>query len=243
MSEIWYVFTKDSRIWINQIPDVIICEDEPYYCLVSGVFTQENSTNPWWQSQYTGEWTPKGAESEMSILARRRLKTEKENGPDGNQAFLDALPPSFLAFDTDGRVIRMDVSANRLDPRLQWCRLSPRHRHRAPDWAGSQRRPFSSNVWLGPRKRPPRLRVDLLQHWQRRWSNNGGLTATFAGCEALRLLTTCAKHGFVTLFKMSFISSLTVAMTCSPSVRGPSLAIQSNADHCGTRNVVYAALR
>lgn len=55
----------------------------------------------------------------MSILARRRLKTEKENGPDGNQAFLDALPPSFLAFDTDGRVIRMDVSANRLDPRLQ----------------------------------------------------------------------------------------------------------------------------
>lgn len=27
----------------DQIPDIIICEDEPYYCLVSGVFTQENS--------------------------------------------------------------------------------------------------------------------------------------------------------------------------------------------------------
>lgn len=27
----------------DQIPDIIICEDEPYYCLVSGVFTHENS--------------------------------------------------------------------------------------------------------------------------------------------------------------------------------------------------------
>lgn len=81
------------------------------------IYSRELSTDPWWQPQYTGEWIPKGVESEMSILAQRRLKAEKKDGPDGNQAFLDALPPSFLAFDTDGRVIRMDVSASHLDPR------------------------------------------------------------------------------------------------------------------------------
>lgn len=67
--------------------------------------------------------------------------------------------------------------------------------------------------------------------------------ATFAGYEVLRPFTKCAKHGFVTPFKMSFISSLTAAMTCSLSVQGLSLAIQSKPDQCGTRNVVYAALR
>lgn len=83
-------------------------------------YSKELPVNSWWQPQYTGEWTPKGVESDMSILAQRKLKAEKKDGPDGNQAFLDALPPSFLAFDTDGRVIRMDVSAGRLNHRLQW---------------------------------------------------------------------------------------------------------------------------
>lgn len=89
--------------------DIIICEDEPYYCL------------------YTGEWIPKGVESEKSILAQRRLKAEKKDGPDGNQAFLDALPPSFLAFDTDGRVIRMDTFSKTSAPgsRLGWITTSP----------------------------------------------------------------------------------------------------------------------
>lgn len=206
-------------------------------------YSRELPVDSWWQPQYTGEWTPKGVESDMSILAQRRLKAEKKDGPDGNQAFLDALPPSFLAFDTDGRVIRMDVSVQSFKSLLTMGRLFPRHRRRDPDWAGSQHHPFSSNVWPGPRKLPPRLQVDLLPHWQWGWSNNGGLTATFAGCEALRPLTTCAKHGFVTPFKMSSISNLTAAMTCSLSVQGLSLAIQSKPDHYGTRNVVYAALR
>nr|KIR46477.1 aromatic amino acid aminotransferase I [Cryptococcus bacillisporus CA1280] len=100
---------KKAIYEVCQKYDVVICEDEPYYCL------------------YTGEWTPKGVESDMSILAQRKLKAEKKDGPDGNQAFLDALPPSFLAFDTDGRVIRMDTFSKTSAPgsRLGWITTSP----------------------------------------------------------------------------------------------------------------------
>jgi len=60
--------------------------------------------------QYTGEWTPKSHKSEKSILAQRAIDAEKKEGKEGNEAFVNALPPTYLRFDTDGRVIRMDVS-------------------------------------------------------------------------------------------------------------------------------------
>nr|KIR85626.1 hypothetical protein I308_04323 [Cryptococcus tetragattii IND107] len=202
---------KKAIYEVCQKYDVVICEDEPYYCL------------------YTGEWTPKGVESDMSILAQRRLKAEKKDGPDGNQAFLDALPPSFLAFDTDGRVIRMDTFSKTSAPgsRLGWITTSPIFIERLTRATEASTQAPSGFATA--------LTMRMIQQW--------GLTATFAGCEALRPLTTCAKHGFVTPFKMSSISSLTAAMTCSLSVQGLSLAIQSKPDHYGTRNVVYAALR
>ena len=64
---------------------MIICEDEPYYCL------------------YTGEWKP---QSQPAI----KNPVETLEGKQGQEAFINALPPTFLRFDTEGRVIRMDVS-------------------------------------------------------------------------------------------------------------------------------------
>ena len=61
-------------------------------------------------SQYTGPWTPQSHKSEKSILAQRQLEAEKEEGKKGQDAFLKALPPTYLHYDTEGRVIRMDVS-------------------------------------------------------------------------------------------------------------------------------------
>lgn len=48
----------------------------------------------------------------MTALAQRDAEAEKKEGKEGNEAFLRALPPTYLAYDTDGRVIRMDVSAH-----------------------------------------------------------------------------------------------------------------------------------
>lgn len=44
-------------------------------------------------------------------MAQREIDAEKEEGKKGHDAFLKALPPTYLRFDTEGRVIRMDVSA------------------------------------------------------------------------------------------------------------------------------------
>ncbi|ODN83143.1 hypothetical protein L202_01343 [Cryptococcus amylolentus CBS 6039] len=100
---------KQEIYKICQKYDVVICEDEPYYCL------------------YTGEWTPKDTKHERSIVAHRRIEAEMKEGSEGNQAFIDALPPSFLAFDTDGRVIRMDTFSKTSAPgsRLGWITSSP----------------------------------------------------------------------------------------------------------------------
>ncbi|WVW83022.1 hypothetical protein I302_105038 [Kwoniella bestiolae CBS 10118] len=89
--------------------DVIICEDEPYYCL------------------YTGEWTPKGTKSDRSVLAQRLADAEKKEGSEGNQAFIKQLPPSYLHFDTDGRVVRMDTFSKTSAPgsRLGWITANP----------------------------------------------------------------------------------------------------------------------
>jgi len=84
---------------------VIICEDEPYYCL------------------FAGKWTPQKHQSQQSVLAKRQEELEKSEGKDGNEAFLKALPPTFLTVDYEGRVIRMDVSGlshYNLSSNLSW---------------------------------------------------------------------------------------------------------------------------
>ncbi|KAL7424021.1 hypothetical protein Q5752_001606 [Cryptotrichosporon argae] len=87
--------------------DIIICEDEPYYCL------------------YTGKYVPRDATP--SILEQRQLDVEKKEGKEGNEAFLKALPPTYLKFDTDGRVIRMDTFSKTSCPgsRVGWITSSP----------------------------------------------------------------------------------------------------------------------
>ncbi|OCF35477.1 aromatic amino acid aminotransferase I [Kwoniella heveanensis CBS 569] len=89
--------------------DVIICEDEPYYCL------------------YTGEWTPKGSKSDRSVLEQRLLDSQKKEGPEGNEAYIKSLPPSYLNVDTEGRVIRMDTFSKTSAPgsRLGWITANP----------------------------------------------------------------------------------------------------------------------
>jgi aromatic amino acid aminotransferase I len=65
---------------------------------------------------YSGEWTPKNHKGQKSVLAQRQIEAEKKEGKDGQEAFIKALPPTYLRYDTEGRVIRMDVSDN-LRPR------------------------------------------------------------------------------------------------------------------------------
>lgn len=76
--------------------DVVIVEDEPYYCL------------------FMDKYVPRGAQ--LSPVAQAARDAEKDEGRKGDEAFLKSLPPSFLHFDTDGRVIRFDVSPSGSDP-------------------------------------------------------------------------------------------------------------------------------
>jgi aromatic amino acid aminotransferase I len=141
--------------------DVIICEDEPYYCL------------------FSGEWTPKSHKSDKSIIAERAIEAEKKEGKDGNEAFIAALPPTYLTYDTDGRVIRMDVSGFV----WLWLTVRPFPRRRALDLAsgGSPRRPFSSSVSPAPPRPAPRLLPGSPRRSPRRCSRRGALTGTSAG--------------------------------------------------------------
>jgi len=59
---------------------------------------------------YTGEWTPRSHKSATSVIAQRQIDAEKKEGKEGQEAFLKALPPTYLTVDYQGRVIRMDVS-------------------------------------------------------------------------------------------------------------------------------------
>lgn len=92
---------------LTDIPDVIICEDEPYYCL------------------FAGKWAPQKHRSSQSALARRQEELEKTEGKEGNEAFIKALPPTFLTVDYEGRVIRMDVSFVPYSLRLLVIPLTP----------------------------------------------------------------------------------------------------------------------
>jgi len=89
--------------------DVIICEDEPYFCL------------------YSGPWTPQSHKSEKSTLAQRQIEAEMKEGKEGQEAFIKALPPTYLRYDTEGRVIRMDTFSKTSCPgsRLGWFTANP----------------------------------------------------------------------------------------------------------------------
>lgn len=131
--------------------DVIICEDEPYYCL------------------FAGKWLPKSHKSSQSTLAQRQEELEKTEGKDGNEAFIKALPPTFLTVDYEGRVIRMDVSlpTSRLgvwiksDLKLTSVgRHSPKPRVPDHDWDGSPLLHYSSSDLLELPSPVPKLPLD-----------------------------------------------------------------------------------
>ncbi|CAK9782287.1 PLP-dependent transferase [Cutaneotrichosporon oleaginosum] len=87
--------------------DVVIVEDEPYYCL------------------FMDAYVPRDAK--LSPMDKAQRDAEKLEGKKGNEAFLKSLPPSFLHFDTDGRVIRFDTFSKTSCPgsRLGWITSSP----------------------------------------------------------------------------------------------------------------------
>jgi hypothetical protein len=118
--------------------DVIICEDEPYYCL------------------FTGPWTPQNYKTDQSILAQRQIEAEKKEGKEGNEAFIKALPPTYLKYDTEGRVIRMDVS-QAFEPADS--RPFPKPLAQVRDSVGSPQTRFSSNVLPEQPSLPPKHQV------------------------------------------------------------------------------------
>lgn len=87
--------------------DVVIVEDEPYYTLFLGKY-QQQGTNA----------TP---------LQQRQIELEKQEGKEGNAAFIESLPPTYLTVDTEGRVIRLDTFSKTSCPgsRLGWITSSP----------------------------------------------------------------------------------------------------------------------
>lgn len=89
--------------------DVIICEDEPYCTL------------------YTGRWIPQSKQSSISALEQRQIDAETKEGKEGEEAWLAAMPASYLHLDTEGRVIRMDTFSKTSCPgsRLGWITTSP----------------------------------------------------------------------------------------------------------------------
>lgn len=85
------------------LTDVIIVEDEPYYFL------------------YADAWVPK--RQRKSIASSTAALGEKEE----IEAFFKKLPPSYLRFDYQGRVIRLDSFSKTIAPgsRLGWFTANP----------------------------------------------------------------------------------------------------------------------
>ncbi|PSN69683.1 aromatic amino acid aminotransferase 1 [Corynespora cassiicola Philippines] len=77
--------------------DIFILEDEPYYFLQMAPYAE----------------SPPGSQAEQGEVAPE---------PTSHESFLDALVPSFLSMDTDGRVMRMDSFSKVLSPgsRVGW---------------------------------------------------------------------------------------------------------------------------
>lgn len=78
--------------------DIIIVEDDPYYFLQEGPY----------------------------ILPYQRASALKESEP-GDEEYLRSLAPSFLAFDYQGRVVRLDTFSKTIAPgsRLGWFTCNP----------------------------------------------------------------------------------------------------------------------
>lgn len=72
--------------------DIIIVEDEPYYALYA---------DPWVSRKHPKQFGARYADVE-----------HHKDSKDTDEEFLKKLPPSYLKFDYQGRVIRMDVSMN-----------------------------------------------------------------------------------------------------------------------------------
>lgn len=86
--------------------DVIIVEDEPYYFL------------------YSDPWVPRaGKQSGQALRAYDNFKDDKK----GVEEFFKKLPPSYLRFDYQGRVIRLDTFSKTIAPgsRLGWFTANP----------------------------------------------------------------------------------------------------------------------
>lgn len=108
--------------------DIIIIEDDPYWYLQFPTATAHNTTttaepgnvsfNPHVPMFANGEPRP-----EVSLLADGSTTPWKTSGFD----FLDSLVPSYLNFDTEGRVIRLDTFSKTVAPgcRLGWITAQP----------------------------------------------------------------------------------------------------------------------
>ncbi|PSR94337.1 aromatic amino acid aminotransferase [Coniella lustricola] len=103
--------------------DVIIIEDDPYWYLQfpSAAIEESKSRNK-----------PPVADAFTDPAFRRMQQAvatnEKDNWKSSGYAFLDSLVPSFLSFDTDGRVVRLDTFSKTVAPgcRLGWITAQPK---------------------------------------------------------------------------------------------------------------------
>ncbi|KAL8711739.1 MAG: hypothetical protein Q9220_003910 [cf. Caloplaca sp. 1 TL-2023] len=91
--------------------DIVIVEDDPYWYL------QYPSANEKSKAAH------KHAETPSSMADSGNVKLPKSSG----YPFLDSLVPSYLAVDTDGRVVRLDTFSKTVAPgcRLGWITAQP----------------------------------------------------------------------------------------------------------------------
>ncbi|RXW11690.1 hypothetical protein EST38_g14165 [Candolleomyces aberdarensis] len=99
--------------------DVIIVEDDPYYFLQEGPYRPKDSRNS---------------------LRQHQLNATQ---------FVEELVPSYLRFDYQGRVIRLETFSKRLDA----------------VWVGSLAIPCLQSDWKGKRKPRHKLHVDSASKW------------------------------------------------------------------------------
>ncbi|GHJ84349.1 hypothetical protein NliqN6_0751 [Naganishia liquefaciens] len=87
--------------------DIIIVEDEPYYALYA---------DPWKSRNHSTRFGARYADVE-----------HYKDSKDTDEEFLKKLPPSYLKFDYQGRVIRMDTFSKTICPgsRLGWFTCGP----------------------------------------------------------------------------------------------------------------------
>ncbi|KAI9683221.1 MAG: hypothetical protein M1822_006086 [Bathelium mastoideum] len=85
--------------------DIVIIEDDPY-----------------WYLQY-----PTANAKKRNFPESSTSSSTEPNGKSSGYAFLDSLVPSYISFDTDGRVIRLDTFSKTIAPgcRLGWITAQP----------------------------------------------------------------------------------------------------------------------